>query len=64
MKKLIGYALWLVALLIPFQFALLSTDGVGNMTGLWSFLAMLALFFTGYALVDSSNAPSSEGQGH
>lgn len=64
MKKLLGFVLWALALLIPFQFALLSTEGVGNMTGLWSFLAMLALFFTGYVLVDSANAKAPEGHGH
>lgn len=56
-KKLIGLVLWLVAFLIPFQSALLTTEDVGNMTGLISFVAMLALFFVGYALVDSAGKP-------
>lgn len=64
MKKYIGFALWLLALLIPFQSSLLSTQDVGNMTGLFSFLAFLALLFTGYALVDSSGAKASESHGH
>lgn len=64
MKKYIGYALWLVALLIPSQASLLSTSGVGNITGLISFLVFLTLLFAGYALVDSSNATASESHGH
>lgn len=63
MKKYIGFALWALALLIPFQSALLSTEGVNNMVGLFSFIAMLALFFIGYVLVDSSSATAS-GHGH
>jgi len=64
MKKFIGITLWLVALAIPFQFSLLSTEGVGNLTGLFSFMAMLALIFTGYWLVDSSAEKAAEGHGH
>lgn len=72
MKKMIGLALWLVALLIPFRFAILDTtdllqpDGtVENMKGLLSFVAVIALFFGGYALVDSSKKQGSgEAQGH
>lgn len=60
MKKLIGFALWFIALVIPFQTALLSTDGVSNFAGLASFLALLALFYTGYVLVDSSNSKAAE----
>jgi hypothetical protein len=64
MKKYIGLALWFVALTIPFQYSLLSTEEVGNMTGLFSFLAFLALIFAGYALVDSSNTKTSDSHGH
>lgn len=64
MKKFIGLALWMVALIIPFQFSLLSTEGVGNMTGLFSFIAMLALIFVGYWLVDSADDKAAESHGH
>lgn len=69
MKKLIGIALWLLAFLIPFKYAILNTkevvheDGTANnIVGLMSFVAMIALLFIGYALVDSS-APKP-GSGH
>ena len=64
MKKIIGIALWLIAFLIPFQYALLDTEDVGNITGLISFVAMLALIFIGYALVDSASAQASGDHGH
>lgn len=64
MKKYIGFALWLIALTIPFQFSMLSTSGVSNVVGLSSFLAFMALIFAGYALVDSSSAPAENEQGH
>jgi hypothetical protein len=72
MKKMIGFALWLAALLIPFRSAILDTqevvfeDGRANNTvGLISFVAMLILFFIGYALVDSAGNKATEGQhGH
>ncbi|MCW5897742.1 MAG: hypothetical protein KIT10_00615 [Flavobacteriales bacterium] len=65
MKKYIGLALWLIAFLIPFQFSLLSTDGVGNIKGLISFVALIALVFIGYALVDSAGQKASgDGHGH
>jgi hypothetical protein len=66
MKKLIGLGLWLLALLIPFRFAILDTEdllqpdgSINNMKGLISFLVMIALIFTGYALVDSADARPS-----
>ena len=69
MKKLIGIALWLLAFLIPFKYAILNTKEVvhadgsaDNIVGLMSFVAMIALLFIGYALVDSS-APKP-GSGH
>ncbi len=55
-RKIIGYILWLLAFLIPFQPALLSTDDVNNVTGLISFIVLLILLFTGYILVDGANA--------
>lgn len=72
MKKIIGLALWLLAFLIPFRFAILDTDEVvqesgraDNTMGLISFVAMLALLFIGYALVDSaSKQPTAEDHGH
>ncbi|MFN9327140.1 MAG: hypothetical protein ACK6A5_17325 [Flavobacteriales bacterium] len=71
MKKPIGLALWLLAFLIPFRFALLDTselqtpEGAENVKGLISFVAMLALLFIGYALVDGSKATTpSNGHGH
>lgn len=63
-KKLAGLALWLIALLIPFQFALLETGEVGDVKGLISFLAVLVLFFSGYALVDSAGAKANGHHGH
>jgi hypothetical protein len=71
MKKIIGLVLWLVAFLLPFRYAILDTqdlvreDGtIDNMTGLFSFLAMLALFFIGYALVDGGQKQGQEAHGH
>lgn len=71
MKKLIGIALWILALAIPFRFAILDTDDTvhadglpNNAEGLISFLAMLTLFFIGYWLVDSSKSQGAESHGH
>ncbi len=65
MKKIIGLVLWLLAFLIPFQYSLLATEGVGNVTGLVSFVALLVLVFVGYLLVDSSGKQPAEGHsGH
>jgi len=73
MKKLIGLGLWLLALLIPFRFAILDTedllqpDGtINNVKGLISFVVMITLIFTGYALVDSASPKpgSSDAHGH
>ena len=55
-RKILGYILWAIAFLIPFQPAILSTDGIHNVTGLISFLVLLVLLFTGYFLVDGANA--------
>jgi hypothetical protein len=63
-KKIIGLALWLVALLIPFQYSFLETTETGNVTGLTSFVAVLALLFVGYALVDSASAKAEGQHGH
>lgn len=72
MKKIIGLALWILAFIIPFRYAILETDSVvlesgraDNTTGLISFLVMMALLFIGYALVDSSSAKAgAHGNGH
>lgn len=63
-RKIIGYALWLLAFLIPFQSALLSTEDIGNVKGLISFVVLLALIFTGYILVDGANAAEKAKAGH
>ncbi|HOP43630.1 MAG: hypothetical protein R2810_10045 [Flavobacteriales bacterium] len=70
-KKIAGLVAWLIAFALPFQYALLNTeevvkeDGSANNTlGLISFVAMLALVFIGYALVDSSSGKGSEAHGH
>ena len=55
-RKIIGYVIWLLAFLIPFQSALLSTEEISNVKGLISFVALLILLFTGYILVDGANA--------
>jgi uncharacterized PurR-regulated membrane protein YhhQ (DUF165 family) len=67
MKKIIGLVLWLIAFILPFRYALLDTeelqgpDGANNIVGLVSFVAMLALIFIGYALVDGSKETASHG---
>ncbi|HMQ75831.1 MAG TPA: hypothetical protein PKE21_02900 [Flavobacteriales bacterium] len=63
-KKLLGLLCWLLAFTIPFRPSILNTDGVGNTLGLVSFVAMLALVFIGYWLVDSSGSKATEGHGH
>lgn len=65
MKKYIGYLLWVLGFAIPFQSALLSTEEVGNIKGLVSFVVMMALVFAGYVLVDSApSAQHGESKGH
>ncbi|HEX2616022.1 MAG TPA: hypothetical protein VHL57_00695 [Flavobacteriales bacterium] len=73
-KKLIGLACWLLAFLIPFQFALLDTehtvnsDGTANnVKGLISFVAMLILLFAGYMFYDGADGKKTaahDGHGH
>ena len=63
-KLIIGYLCWLVAFIVPFQPALLSTEEVANVTGLISFLVMLVLLFTGYILVDGAHAAAKAKNGH
>ena len=60
-KKIIGIVLWLLAFAIPFKFALLDTETVGNIKGLVSFVVMLVLVFTGYALFDSGKQGDTQG---
>ncbi|MCB9169550.1 MAG: hypothetical protein H6594_04265 [Flavobacteriales bacterium] len=67
-KKLLGLLCWLLAFTLPFQYAMLSPDEItqpdgtpNNTVGLISFVAMLALVFIGYALVDSSGSKAPQG---
>ncbi|MCC7500904.1 MAG: hypothetical protein IT229_00145 [Flavobacteriales bacterium] len=60
-KRIIGIVLWVLAFAIPFKFALLDTEAVGNIKGLVSFVVMLVLVFTGYALFDSGKQGDSQG---
>ncbi|MBZ0207091.1 MAG: hypothetical protein K8H89_12255 [Flavobacteriales bacterium] len=55
-RRIIGYVLWLLAFLIPFQPALLSTEDVSNVTGLINFIVLVVLAFTGYILIDGADA--------
>lgn len=71
MKKIIGLVLWLSAFALPFRHAILDTKEVvgedgraDNITGLISFVGMIALFFIGYVLVDSAGAKKVEAHGH
>lgn len=65
MKKIIGLVLWLLAFLIPFRYSLLDTENVGNVTGLVSFVGLIALVFVGYLLIDSSGKQATGGHsGH
>jgi hypothetical protein len=50
-----------LAFAIPFKFALLDTEAVGNIKRLVSFVVMLVLVFTGYALLDSGKQGDSQG---
>jgi len=68
MKKYIGLAFWIAALLVPFRYSILDTDLIldeqgqaNNMVGLISFVAVVAFFFIGYWLVDSSRKPADHG---
>ena len=62
-KKLIGWACWLLAFLLPARYSLLESEHATNIQGLVSFVAFLFLVFFGYWLVDSS-AEKSAGHGH
>ena len=71
MKKIIGLVMWLAAFAIPFRHAILNTKEVlvddgraDNITGLISFVIMIALLFGGYALVYSAGTKKVEGAGH
>ncbi|HQV39049.1 MAG: hypothetical protein IPO60_05570 [Flavobacteriales bacterium] len=63
-RKIIGYALWLLAFLIPFQSSILSTEDVGEVKGLVSFVALVTMIFIGYFLVDGANAADKAKAGH
>jgi|GEM_PF-679524 len=74
-KKIIGLALWLIALWLPFKYSILDTDEVvladgsgraDNITGLLAFVAFIVLLFIGYLLYDSagSKPASDDGHGH
>jgi hypothetical protein len=60
MKKYIGLALWIAALIIPFRFAILDTDQVVLDDG----RADNVMFFLGYALVDSAKNTTEGHHGH
>ena len=71
MKKYLGFLLWILAFLLPFQFALLNTEEVvnadgaaDNIKGLVSFVGMMVLVFTGYVLVDSANSTKAKTEAH
>lgn len=65
-RKILGYVLWLLAFLIPFQPSLLSTDNIANVKGLISFVVLLVLLFAGYILVDGADdaAKAKSEHGH
>ncbi len=63
-RKIIGYALWLLAFLIPFQSSILSTEGVEEVKALISFVALVIMIFVGYFLVDGANAAEKAKAGH
>jgi cytochrome c biogenesis protein CcdA len=67
MRKIIGLALWLVGLTLPFWWAVLNTDKVvyddgraNNIQGLLSFVALVALLFAGYYFVDSARKDTAD----
>jgi hypothetical protein len=69
-RKIVGLALWLVALTLPLWWSLLNTDAVvyedgraDNIKGLLSFVVLLGLLFAGYALVDSAPSKTAD-HGH
>lgn len=71
MKKYIGLALWLLAFLIPFRFAILDTDdlvqpdgSIDEIKGLISFVVMMALLFVGYWLIDSAGDKKEASSAH
>ncbi|MCO6483847.1 MAG: hypothetical protein J5I62_13750 [Flavobacteriales bacterium] len=63
-RKLIGYAIWLVAFLFPLQYSIISTENVSNTVGLVNFVVLVVLVFLGYLVWDSGNAPGKAGAGH
>ena len=63
-KKIAGLLCWLVAFAIPFQSALLDASSASNIKGLINFVAMVALVFVGYMLVDGADSPKEGASGH
>ena len=65
-RRIIGYVIWFLAFLIPFQASILSTEEVGNVKGLISFVALVVMVFVGYILVDGAGAAekAKAGQEH
>ena len=66
-KKLIGFACWLIAFIIPAKWGLLETehtlnqDGTtNNILGLAAFVAFVVLVFIGYILVDGAKSQKAE----
>lgn len=62
-KKLLGFACWLLAFIVPAHYALLNSEYTSNTHGLIAFLCFVFLVFFGYWLVDSSSARSAD-HGH
>ncbi len=63
-KKIIGWACWALAFLLPARYALLETETVNNIPGLIAFVSFVFLVFLGYWLVDSSGDKKAESHGH
>lgn len=63
-RKLIGYAIWLVAFLFPLQHSIISTENVSNSVGLVNFVVLVVLVFLGYLVWDSGNAPGKADAEH
>lgn len=62
-RKLIGYAIWLIAFIFPLQPSILDVDNTSNTMGVVSFVILVVLVFLGYFLVDGADEPKAE-HGH